>query len=84
MPTPMIYLIRVKGHLDDDWADWFDGLTIANQPNGETVLSALIADQAALQGLLTRIFNLGLPLLLVRLIDPTDLPDKLSRDSLDF
>lgn len=68
----MVYQIRVKGHLDDDWSDWFDGLTIANQPNGETVLSGLIADQAALQGLLNHIFNLGLPLLLVRLIDPDE------------
>jgi hypothetical protein len=74
MKAPMVYQIRVKGHLDDDWADWFDGLTIANQPNGEAVLSGPIADQAALHGLLNRIFNLGLPLLLVRLIDPNDQP----------
>jgi len=74
MQTPLVYQIRVKGHLDEDWSDWFEGLTIANQPNGEAVLSGPIADQAALQGLLNRIFNLGLPLLLVRLIDPNDKP----------
>jgi hypothetical protein len=76
MQTPMIYLIRVKGHLDDDWADWFDGLVIANQPNGETVLSALIADLAALQGLLNRIFNLGLPLLAVCQVEPAGEDDQ--------
>jgi len=63
------YEIRVKGTLDDQWSDWFDGFTITPQANDETVLTGLVADQAALHGLLAKIRDLGLPLLLVRLND---------------
>jgi len=59
------YHIRVKGHLDDHWSDWFGGLTITNQANGEAVLAGPLADQAALHGVLIRIRDLGLPLLAV-------------------
>jgi hypothetical protein len=55
--------IRVKGHLSSQWADWFDGLEIKNQPNGETVLSGCLPDQAALYGVLKRTSNLGLALI---------------------
>jgi hypothetical protein len=61
----LIYHIRVAGHLDSHWSAWFDGLTIANEPNGEAVLSGAVADQAALHGLLSKIRDLGLPLLAV-------------------
>lgn len=57
------YSIRVKGHLSDRWAAWFDGLTITNIENGETLLSGMIPDQAALHGLIIRVRDLGLPLL---------------------
>lgn len=63
---PMNYEIRVKGHLDARHMRWFEGLEITLDPNGETVISGPIIDQAALHGLLNRIRDLGLPLLLVK------------------
>jgi hypothetical protein len=67
-----IYEIRVKGHLDTAWSEWFDGLEITNQENGEALLSGDIADQAALHGLLIRVRDLGLPLVAVRSVGPSD------------
>ncbi|HSR30362.1 MAG TPA: hypothetical protein VLY63_07335 [Anaerolineae bacterium] len=60
-----IYYIRVKGTLDEKWADWFEGFVMAPGGNGETQLTGAVADQAALQGVLSKIHGLGLPLLLV-------------------
>jgi hypothetical protein len=60
-----IYHIRVKGNLDQKWADWFQGFVMASQGNGETALTGAVPDQAALQGVLAKIHSLGLPLLLV-------------------
>jgi hypothetical protein len=57
--------IRVEGHLTDRWSDWFDGLTIRNEPNCQTALTGLLSDQAALFGVLTRIHNLNLILISV-------------------
>jgi hypothetical protein len=57
--------IRVKGALDEEWSDWFHGLTITPQAHGETLLAGLVADQCALHGLLAKICDLGLPLLSV-------------------
>ncbi len=65
MDTPHLYEIRVEGHLADCWSDWFDGLAIRNEPDGETVLTGLVVDQAALFGVLTRIHNLNLILVSV-------------------
>jgi hypothetical protein len=62
---PLIYQIRLQGHLDQQWADWFGGLTITLEANGETVLTGPVADQAALHGLLRKVRDLGLPLLSV-------------------
>ena len=59
------YEIRLKGHLDDRWAGWFDGLTITREAGGETLLSGSVVDQAALHGLLRKVRDLGLPLLSV-------------------
>jgi hypothetical protein len=56
------YEIRIKGHLDSQWAMWFDGLTISLEENGDTLLSGPVADQAALHGLLKKVRDLGLPL----------------------
>ena len=68
MDMPRVYEIRVEGHLGDRWSDWFDGLTICNDPNGETRLTGLISDQTALYGVLAKIHNLNLVLVsLVRL-----------------
>ncbi len=58
-----IYRITIKGHLDSEWSDWFDGLTITLVDTGETILSGPIVDQTALHGVLIKIRDLGLPLL---------------------
>lgn len=68
---PGIYCIRVRGHLDLKWADWFGGLTITPQANDETLLTGTVTDQAALHGVLAKIRDLGLPLLLVERIGQT-------------
>jgi hypothetical protein len=60
-----IYHIRVRGILDEKWTDWFDGLAMTPQENGETLLSGKLIDQAELFGILTKINNLGLTLLLL-------------------
>jgi hypothetical protein len=65
---PTIYQIKVKGSLDETWSDWFGALTIAHQKD-ETLLIGQVRDQAALHGLLARIRDLGLPLLLVEQIN---------------
>ncbi len=64
-----MYEIRIKGHLDASWAHTFEGMKITLQPGGETLLQGEIADQAALQGLLERIYSYGLTLLLVRRVE---------------
>ena len=61
----MIYQIRIKGHLGQQWTDWFGGLSITLQDNGETLLTGPVVDQAALHGLLKRVRDLGMPLLSV-------------------
>jgi hypothetical protein len=60
-----VYEIRVRGHLSACWSDWFDGLQISNESNGESVLIVPLADQAALHGLLARVRDLGLHLIAV-------------------
>ena len=70
MTTPSLYQIKVKGHLDRQWSEWFDGLTITHEGNGETSLSGPVVDQAALYGLLLKIRNLNLTLLSVNLLEP--------------
>lgn len=65
MDTPHVYEIRIEGHLTDRWSDWFDGLAICSDPNGETSLTGLLTDQAALYGVLSKIHNLNLVLISV-------------------
>lgn len=60
-----IYQIIVKGVLDSRWSDWFEGMTVTPKPDGETVLTGPVADQAALHGLLQKIRDMGLPLVSV-------------------
>jgi hypothetical protein len=62
---PAIYEIRVEGHLDREWSDWFEGLSVTAEREGTTLLSGPVADQAALHGLLRRIRDLGMPLVSV-------------------
>lgn len=62
--------IRIKGHLDDKWADWFDGLTLRREANGDTLLTGPVVDQAALHGLLRKVRDLGMPLVSVIHVGP--------------
>ena len=66
---PGIYHIQVKGVLDRQWSDWFDGFDIRYEVDDETLLVGMVRDQAALHGLLTKIRDLGLPLLTVQWIE---------------
>ena len=59
------YQIRIRGHIDLEWADFFSSLEIRHQPDGTTYLTGALADQSELQGVLDRIHSLGLQLLLV-------------------
>ena len=70
MHEPGHYEIRIKGHLDNRWANWFDGLAITALDNGETVLIGPVIDQAALHGMLRKVRDLGLPLLSVTHVEP--------------
>jgi hypothetical protein len=64
-----IYHIRVKGTLDQKWANWFEGFVITSRADGQTLLSGPVVDQAALLGVLGKIHGLGLPLLMVAQTD---------------
>ena len=62
---PLVYQIRIKGHLGRQWTDWFEGLAITLEDNGETLLTGPVVDQAALHGLLKKVRDLAMPLLSV-------------------
>ena len=64
----MIYQIRIKGHLSQQWTDWFEGLMITLEEDGNTLLTGLVIDQAALHGILKKVRDLGTPLLSVNSI----------------
>jgi hypothetical protein len=65
----MVYQIRIKGHLGREWTDWFAGLTITLEANGDTLLTGQVVDQAALHGLLRTVRDLGMPLLAVNRVE---------------
>ena len=67
---PMVYQIRIKGHLSCTWTDWFDGLTITLEDNGDTLLTGPVIDQAALHGLIKKVRDLGMPLISVSPVEP--------------
>jgi hypothetical protein len=64
-----LYAIRLRGHLDAHWSDWFDGLTLTRESDGTTVVEGPVVDQAALHGLLQRVRDTGLPLISVTPLD---------------
>jgi hypothetical protein len=65
-----LYEIRIKGHLNNRWVEWFEGLTITLEDDGDTLLTGLVVDQAALHGLLKKVRDLGMPLVSVSPIEP--------------
>ena len=67
---PAVYQIRIKGHLGPQWRDWFGGLAITLEDNGETLLTGPVMDQAALHGLLRKVRDLGMPLISAVRIKP--------------
>jgi hypothetical protein len=67
---PVVYQIRIKGHLGSQWTAWFDGLTITLEDSGDTLLTGPVVDQAALHGLLKRVRDLGMPLVSVLPVEP--------------
>jgi hypothetical protein len=69
-----VYTMRVKGHLDQSWSAWFDGMTITNEANGDTVISGPVADQAALHSQLVKVHNLNLTLISVLRIETDSIP----------
>lgn len=71
---PMVYQVRIKGHLDSQWKDWFGGLSITLEEEGDTLLTGPVIDQAALYGLLKKVRDLGMPLLSLQRVEP-DPPD---------
>ena len=66
---PGVYQIRVSGVLDDRWSDWFDGFSFDKSSVTETVLTGCVTDQAALHGLISKIRDIGLPLISVERIE---------------
>ena len=75
-PERKIYEIKLKGHLNKSWADWFEGLTFTHKSDGTTTLTGEIVDQAALHGMLKKIRDLGLPLLSVNQVEPMQKTEK--------
>ena len=67
---PVVYQIRIKGHLSHQWTDWFEGLTITLEEGGDTLLTGPVIDQAALHGLLKKVRDLGMPLVSVSPVEP--------------
>jgi hypothetical protein len=75
--APVVHQIRIRGHLGQQWTDWFEGLTITLEEDGNTLLTGPVLDQSALYGLLKKVRDLGMPLLSVNQVKPGqgDAPD---------
>ncbi len=71
---PIVYQIRIRGHLGSQWTDWFEGLSITLEEDGDTLLTGPVVDQSALHGLLKKVRDLGMPLVSVSPVeaDPAD------------
>ena len=73
---PRVYQIKLKGHLVSQWTEWFEGLTITREADGNTLLTGPVIDQAALHGLLKKVRDLGMPLLSVNSVELTPQDNK--------
>jgi hypothetical protein len=71
---PAVYQLRVAGRLDQHWSLWFGGLTLTHEDDGNTSLTGAVTDQAELHGLLTKIRDLGVTLISVTVVEPTEEP----------
>ncbi len=69
MTPSVLYTIRVRDHLDRNWSQWFEGLTLTHELNGETVMTGPVRDQAALFGVLMKVRDLGLTLISVNRVE---------------
>ena len=69
-PKNKIYEIKLKGHLNANWADWFDEMSFTHENDGTTILTGEIVDQSALHGLLKKVRDLGLSLISVNQVEP--------------
>ena len=67
---PTIYQVRIRGHLGQQWRNWFDGLTVTLAEDGDTLLTGPVIDQSALHGILKKIRDLGMPLISVNSVSP--------------
>jgi len=67
---PIVYQIRIKGHLGRVWTEWFGSLTITLEENGDTLLTGPVVDQSALHGMLRKVRDLGMPLISVIRVNP--------------
>ena len=76
---PEIYQIKIKGHLSSQWAEWFEGLTITLEEDGNTLLTGTVVDQAAIHGLLKKVRDLGMPLLSVNRVNPNQVETSIAR-----
>lgn len=82
---PMVYQIRLQGHLGPQWADWFGRMTITLEEGGDTLLTGAVVDQAALHGLLKKVRDLGMPLISAIRVKPgqanaCDVKQKIERE----
>ena len=73
---PMVYEIRIKGHLGPQWTEWFEGMVVTREENGDTLLTGPVVDQAALHGLLQRLRDIGIPLISLRQVPPDNAPEE--------
>jgi hypothetical protein len=73
---PGEYEIRLKGHLESRWSAWFDGLSLTRESDGTTVIRSSVIDQATLHGLLSKVRDLGLPLIAVTQVDPKQMKER--------
>jgi hypothetical protein len=70
LDQPMVYQIRIEGHVGPKWTEWFGGLSITLEDNGETLLTGPVVDQAELHGLLRKVRDLGIPLISAVRVNP--------------